>query len=367
MKNSSKFIGAFVSNMYSILLGIGISNIIFVQQINLKDMYENIMALFVISVLLIYWWDWTEYIEDQVKTTKLEFSINFFILLTLEMLFAYYNDVEFLSGIFLFLGIIDLIWVVNHIHELKHEGVFSTVRAIRWYAEKIVIIIIYSVPYIIINYFDIIDNIYIKSGLIIAGFIISRYVGFKQVKSTMKFYFSEATENDADKIAEINNDHYNRTSEQGFMISKLCRTDVIKRIASEDYRYFVAKSSSGDIIGFVEVGYKSDDNILSNLLWTDESYKYLVENKKYSYIEKIAVRQGFNRKGIGEFLYKSLFSELPSTVFAAFVVNKPYQNIASIKFHQKMGFNGVAVYRTEQFMGIKDYESIFYIKAQEDI
>lgn len=188
-----------------------------------------------------------------------------------------------------------------------------------------------------------------------------------EIQEGIEFYFSEATENDADKIAEINNDHYNRNSEQGFMISKLCRTDVMKRIASKDYRYFVAKSSSDDIVGFVEVGYKIDDNILSNLLWTDERYKYLVENKKYSYIEKIAVRQGFHKKGIGEFLYKSLFSELPSTVFTAFVVNKPYQNIASTKFHQKMGFHGVAVYRTEQFMGFKDYESVFYIKAQKDI
>lgn len=361
MKSSNKFIGTFVSNMYAILLGIGISNIVFVQRIDLKNMYENVMALFVISVLLIYWWDWTEYIEHQVKTTKLEFSINFLILLTLEMLFAYYNDVEYLSGIFLFLGIMDLIWVANHIHELKREGVFSTVRATKWLIEKFVIIFIYSVSYVIINHLEITNSIYIKSGIVIASFILSRNVGFKEVKSTMKLYFSEATENDVEAIVEINNDHYNRTSEQGFLISKLCRMDVVKRIASEDYRFFVAKSSSGDTIGFIVVGNKFDDNILSDLLWTQESYKSIVENHKYCYIEKNAVMKGFQRKGIGDFLYKSLFSELPNTVFAAFVVNKPYQNTASIKFHQNMGFNSVAVYRAEQFMGIKEYESILYM------
>ena len=80
---NGKFINIFVNEMYAILIGIGIGNVLFAQKLDLSNIPDVIMALFVTSVVLLYWWDWTEYLEDNIVTTKRELIIDFAVLIAL--------------------------------------------------------------------------------------------------------------------------------------------------------------------------------------------------------------------------------------------------------------------------------------------
>ncbi|GAA0327686.1 hypothetical protein GCM10008967_17740 [Bacillus carboniphilus] len=365
MNKENKFIGKFVNEMYAILLGIGISNIIFVQQIDLKDFSQSIMALFVISVALVYWWDWSEYVESDVRTTKREFIIDFLILLNIEMLFAYFYDLKGLAVAFIVLGFLDLAWVINNQYEAKKAGTFQKNRAKTWILEKCIVIAIYTFSWLLIS-FTFVSNYHLLQMIcVIFSFILVRNVGFNNVKDSREFSFHKASYQDIQDIVDINNSYFDGgVHTGGFLMKKIIPNDVRKAIDFQERVYFVAKDSKGQTVGYIELNSAFPVEVLGDLEGLSQEEQESILSNQY-YIEQVAIKEDQQRKGIGSYLYNQVLQTFPDRNFTAFVVSQPIRNDSSIRFHRKVGFKDAALFKKDQYAGMSPYESILFIKTSE--
>ncbi len=177
--------------------------------------------------------------------------------------------------------------------------------------------------------------------------------------------FSLATEEDAAAIAEINESHAGTDDPGGFLVIALSREEIKGMIRDDNIHFYTAKDQDGIVLGYVEIYDEMDLRLLDDMTWDSEDARRTtlsILSGDYAYVKQLATRKGFQRQGVGTFIYQSLQKELrePIVVFAA---NKPKRNLPSILFHEKLGYRRVSrLYRAE-FGEITDYESFFYVKA----
>ncbi len=352
--------------MYAVLITLGIANIIFNEDFSPTNLFDITNILFITAVVFLYWWDWSEYVESEIKTTKLETSIDFLLLISLFMLYYFYSEPIGIAFVFLILGIIDLAWVINHLFEISSKEKIISIDKRGWILEKIVCISIYGLTiallYLFVNLLESQFIIkWIQIILIIGAFILVRCIGFKSIKQEPR-YFSKAKLKDVDQIIEINKSYLTLKTKSGFFIRDLEKKEVIDSIEKGENSFYVVEGKKGRVLGYAEILEEIDNVIIDNLDWVDEKDKKILLKNDYLLISKIATRRGIRRKGIGKFLYENLFENYKDKDFFAFIVTKPVENKTSIKFHKKMGFRKVAYFSKNEFMDIKNYESILLVK-----
>lgn len=358
---NNKFIGAFVNEMYAILLGIGLGNVLFVQQIDLSNKFEIMMGLFVTGVILLYWWDWTEFLSDNVVSSKAEFIIDFLILINLEVLFLYYNKPINLSIVLIILSVLDLAWVVNYIKQ--NNGNFLAKNK-RWLFEKFFAISLFTGFFFLNKYAISNTKLFYQGFAVIVSFILVRKISFKQVKKATRYNLEEAKESDYRNISQINNSYLNPKENESFMITEMSE-EVIKERLTKNYSYFVLRNNGNqDILGFIELSQTVGNEVLEQVTWLNESAKnqILSKNNKLLYVEKIAVDKNYKKQGIGEAIYNNLFNMYKDFSFYAFIMDKPFTNKISMNFHEKIGFKESGTLNLDEFNSFKNYQSKLFYK-----
>ena len=133
---------------------------------------------------------------------------------------------------------------------------------------------------------------------------------------------------DAEKIAEIYN-YYILNTHHTFEIEPLSAEEMKRRVGevSGEYPYLVAETD-GEIQGYI---YAAQFRLR-------EAYKHSVEVSIY-------VRNQAKQKGIGSELYKRLLEELKETDIHTIIAGISQPNEASVKFHEKLGFEKVGHFR----------------------
>lgn len=133
---------------------------------------------------------------------------------------------------------------------------------------------------------------------------------------------------DAAQIAEIYN-YYILKTHHTFETESLSAEEMRERIAetSENYPYLVAEVE-GEIQGYV---YATQFKLR-------QAYKHSVEASIY-------VRNQSKQKGIGSELYKVFLEELQETDVHAIMAGISLPNEASVKFHEKLGYEKVAHFK----------------------
>lgn len=133
---------------------------------------------------------------------------------------------------------------------------------------------------------------------------------------------------DAAQIAEIYN-YYILKTHHTFETEALSAAEMERRIAetSADYPYLVAETD-GAIQGYL---YAAQFKLR-------QAYKHSVEASIY-------VRNDAKQKGTGSALYKKFFEELEETDIHAIFAAISLPNDASVKFHEKLGYEKVAHFR----------------------
>ncbi len=133
---------------------------------------------------------------------------------------------------------------------------------------------------------------------------------------------------DAAQIAEIYN-FYVANTHHTFETETVNVNEMQNRIGEiiESYPFFVAEEN-GEIAGYAFASqYKSRC-----------AYKNSVEVSVY-------VKNGIRQKGIGKLLYAKLFGKLSQTDVHAIVAGVALPNEASIRLHERFGFEKVAHFR----------------------
>ena len=133
---------------------------------------------------------------------------------------------------------------------------------------------------------------------------------------------------DAAQIAEIYN-YYITNTHHTFETEALSAEEMRERIGevSETYPYLVAEID-GEIQGYV---YAAQFKLR-------QAYQYAVEASIY-------VRNLQKQKGIGSELYREFLEELKETSIHAIIAGIALPNDASIKFHEKLGYEKVAHFK----------------------
>lgn len=133
---------------------------------------------------------------------------------------------------------------------------------------------------------------------------------------------------DAGQIAEIYN-YYILNTHHTFETEPLSADEMQQRIAetSEDYPFLIAEYE-GVIQGYV---YAAQFKLR-------QAYKHSVEVSIY-------VRNQAKQKGIGSELYQRLLEELSETDVHALMAGISLPNEASVRFHEKLGYEKVAHFR----------------------
>lgn len=144
--------------------------------------------------------------------------------------------------------------------------------------------------------------------------------------------FRKVTIEDAAQIAEIYN-YYIENTHHTFETEPIGSIEMQKRINEtiENYPFFVC-GEGGEIFGYAYAApYKSRC-----------AYKSSAEVSVY-------VKNNLRQKGVGRMLYEKLFEELLQTDVHAIIAGIALPNEASIKLHEKFGFEKVAHFREVGF------------------
>jgi len=133
---------------------------------------------------------------------------------------------------------------------------------------------------------------------------------------------------DAAQIAEIYN-YYIQNTHHTFETEPLGVEEMRRRIGEviEDYPYLVAEEN-GRILGYI---YAAQFKLR-------QAYAHSVEVSIY-------VRNEERQTGIGKSLYIKFLDELVETNIHAIVAGIALPNDASVKFHERLGFEKVARFR----------------------
>ena len=134
--------------------------------------------------------------------------------------------------------------------------------------------------------------------------------------------------NDAAQIADIYN-YYILNTHHTFETEVLSAAEMEARIAEiyENFPYLVAEIE-GEIQGYV---YAAQFKLR-------QAYKYAVEASIY-------VRNQRKQKGIGSQLYNKFLDELEETNIHALIAGISLPNDASVRFHEKLGYEKVAHFK----------------------
>ena len=191
MGKEIRFIGDFVNAVYAIILGFGFIEImrdIFSSNIALRIAIDNlkffqlVMAFFVIIVICLYWWDWSENIEDKVKSTFAELIIDMGISFTLLMILFQFDNPLTLTMLFFMLSFWNLMWVVNYLRE-NFEGDRLSFWNLKWIGQKILALFLYGLAWYSISEISQLEKIsgqkFLISIPLFVSFILVRHFCFK--------------------------------------------------------------------------------------------------------------------------------------------------------------------------------------------
>ncbi|MBI9011232.1 MAG: GNAT family N-acetyltransferase [Clostridiales bacterium] len=361
----NKFIKVFVNEMYAILIGIGIGNVLFASEFNFQDFKSVLSLLFVTAIVLTYWWDWTEYVEGEVSNSKREMALDFGILIVLEMLFAYYSSMQSIAYIFLVTAVLDLLWVLNHLHETKmYKGdTKQRKRTKTWLAEKFMGIGIYILLIIAVKYTDelISHSIveYITLTEVILAFVIVRKVSFNQIHKVNISNVVLADLEHIDGILSINHSYFGEESE-GLLLKKYSQLEIIK--ALQESRLFVALDFENVVLGYATIDYCIDEDILVETQPIIHRLYNKLKVDKLVYIEQIAVMKQLEKNGIASAIVTHLNDSYPKHLLSSYVAIEPLENISSLNFHLNNGFKKTGIFTNEYFADRENYLSYLLVK-----
>ena len=178
--------------------------------------------------------------------------------------------------------------------------------------------------------------------------------------------FKGATIEDLPDIIEIDNSYHKYSDiHQGFLIIKYEINQLKNHILRKPNSISIASTTDNIIVGFIEISFFLDIKVIKELKWYGENLRSTFEKGEKLYIAKVAVKEGYQGRKIGTFMYESIFAKYPGYIFYSFVVKKPFDNIISLDFHKRMGFIEAAEFKARKFLGLNNYESVMLMKFKK--
>ncbi len=352
-----KFITKFVGVLYAILIGIGITNVIFTLELSIENWFRIVLALFVTVIVALYWWDWASYVEKQFIATPAEFGIDFAGLIVLEFLFVHFQEPVKLAATFLALGVVDFFWVINHIRQSPEQ---SYKLRKWWIVQKVLGLTGYGTGFFMVIWLQHSFSTVQLGAIVMLTALLVRIFCFRDVRRENILTFRAALPDDVTQISAINRAYLEDNLDDAFLLEELSEPDLNKLLTDRPARLYAATKGTA-VMAYTKVDWKIDENILSSLIWLDPHLEQGVRNRDILHIEQVAVNPVHDGRGIGRSFYRWLLKKHSELLPCAFVALHPRCNAASIRFHAAVGFEKAAVFRSDMFLGQRNYQSLLYV------
>jgi ribosomal protein S18 acetylase RimI-like enzyme len=323
-----------------------------------------IIAMFFITmVTIIYWWDWLELIEDDIQTTLREFVIDLVIILTIGSMFAFYDQPKLINILFIFLSLVNGLWVVNYALSKKDQHQKHLREIKTWIFQKLMAMVIYAIPLLITIWVKNLSNLIIYM-MLIGTFAVVRYFCFQELKSGYQATIRPLADKDIPSMIKINQGLLNQSRKDGFLLGELTVEKLKFIIESKDKQCFVATNKKDCVLGYIYLNDIIDDDVIQAVTFVDKQYQNQMKHRSYDYIEQIAVDKQYQGRGIGNDLMRYVIEHHPHDKLYSFISQSPYNNQISYQFHQKHGFIDMGYFKADQFMGIPNYQSVLLMKKE---
>ena len=148
----------------------------------------------------------------------------------------------------------------------------------------------------------------------------------------------------------------------GFLLpTELSREDF----QHELHKYFVAEDESQHLSGYLKLEDHQELEEGEAINWCKPELEAAYLSKPHADIGGIAVDPQKAGRGIASAMLhiaEGRAVALGNTYLFAFVVSAPIKNLPSMSFHEKNGFERIAILKPETLFGIENYQSILYGK-----
>jgi GNAT superfamily N-acetyltransferase len=354
-----KFITVFVSELYVILIGLAIAELIYRGELDLAQPYKIIMAIFVLLMVSLYWWDWAAYVEQSFVASRSEFALDFTVLILLVLLFRHFDQPVSLAGNFLALGGVDLVWALNHIREHPQQ---TFCRRRDWLVQKSLGLLIYGLALAVVlcgrrwGW----PEVGLASVVVVSALVV-RFVCFRAVRRRDMMRLDRAGAGDVERIVALNQQYVNNGLSDAFLLETLTASTVETLLSSEPPRLYVGRRA-GRVTAYTKVSDAIDPQVLADLKWFDPDLEALVRDRSLLHVEQVAVDPPDRNAGLGKRLYEKLLQLHPQATACAFVSLRPRCNSTSLRFHAALGFQKAAVFERDVFLGEKGYRSVLLVR-----
>jgi len=183
----------------------------------------------------------------------------------------------------------------------------------------------------------------------------------KKINKEQQFLVSKASEEDSPgihkillknliEIKDVNSltpKEKDLLKDHGFLRKEVPESYYLGLIKDPEVDIYIAKNKSKEIIGFATFHLNKADirKFRSSVdkIDTDkpENLDLLTNSKKkFIYLDQIAVNPKFHRNGIGKLIFQNAQQNFTKPV-VSFIVKAPLDNLASAKWHEKVGFTKI--------------------------
>jgi GNAT superfamily N-acetyltransferase len=355
-----KFISGSVGELYVILMGISLANVIFELDFVITNGIEIGLAIFVTAIVTRYWWVWDVHVKGRFTPTTIGFIIDFAGMIVLVLLFKHFRDPVKLAWSFLALGSGDLLWVLNQIGQ-SSDQTFSA--RWRWIGEKVLGIFIYTTGLLLVLSIQNDAGNLLRAGCVAIPAILVQLFCFREIRSRGSLTFRAAKKDDIPRILTINRDYLDNCHANGFLLERATDKSLCSLESERPARLFVALR--GDtIVAYASISFTIDESVLRSLTWLDPHLERTVRAECVLHIEQIAVDPLYAGQGTGRSFYSWLSQHHPQYLPCAFVALHPRCNAASLRFHTSCGFEKAALFHREKFLGQRDYQSLLFVLTE---
>ncbi|MGC1176652.1 MAG: GNAT family N-acetyltransferase [Candidatus Saccharimonadales bacterium] len=136
----------------------------------------------------------------------------------------------------------------------------------------------------------------------------------------------------------------------------------------QDLSQYIVSALDGEVVGYLRLDLDEEREIEpeETVSWFNNNLKDLYFSTPHANIGGVGVQMGTKRTGLGTALLQDAEQQAYAMripyLFSS-VVSSPITNFASILFHEKNGFERVAIYSTQvKYLGMAYFQSILYAK-----
>lgn len=358
LRTSTKALGTFIKNsvndFYGILVALGVAETI--KDVDLTSFWPLLMAILVTVVVIMYWRDWVTHVQNLIVPCYSEYLIDFCLIITTVFLFRHYDQPEALALNFLVLGVLEFLWVFNHIRNHQRR---TYRRHRKWLWDKALAILIYGVTAVLINWVPIRGNSF-DAPLIILAVILVRVFCFNEIQGKWGLKVKAARKKHIADILAINKSLVEAPPEDGsFLLHALSPEELENLLEDEKKRVFICQRENL-VVGYFILDYGLDPSYVAEATWIDVTLKKNLAGYELIYVSQLAVSLEHRRDGVASRTVEWLRKRFPNHLICSFVALHPRRNEGSYRFHVANGFRSVATLSRDEHMGLKEYTSVLF-------